>query len=101
EQTAVDLQLRDRTDADADADRRNPPEVAVEAGHGIVLVVRVVDAALDQHPSRAHRLRILGDKRPLLRLRCAQRQKAKGKRQKQSYKSQKRLRLSNSTVTGP
>ena len=39
----------------------------VEAGHRIVLIVGVVDAALDEHAPRADRLRIFGHQRPLLR----------------------------------
>jgi hypothetical protein len=53
-------------EADAQADGRNPPQVAAQAGHGIVLIVRVVDATLDQDTTGADRLGIFGGQRTLL-----------------------------------
>jgi hypothetical protein len=69
EEPAVDLQLRNGTDAEAEAKGRNPPQIPFQPGHRIELIVGEVEAAFDQDATRADGLGILRDERPLLR-RC-------------------------------
>ena len=63
---AVDLQLGDRAQADAHAERRRLEEVAGQARRGIEDVVRDVEAGLDQDAAAADRLGVLGHERALL-----------------------------------
>ena len=71
-EAAVDLQLGDRADADADADRRHPPADCPSAPTpDTAESCAIVDAALDQHAAGADRLGIFGDERTLLGARPA------------------------------
>src|SRR5688500_4763779 len=65
-EAAVDLDLADVADAEADADRRETAEVAGQARRRVVDVGRIVEACFHQHASGADRFRVLGDERPLL-----------------------------------
>ena len=62
-QTPVDLQFRNRTDANAQSESAEPPEITTQSGHRKHDVVPVVDAALDQQVAGRHRLRIFGGER--------------------------------------
>ena len=46
---------------------RNAPQIAFQAAHWILLVVREVDATLEQHAAHADGFGILSDQRALLR----------------------------------
>jgi len=63
---AVDLNLGNRTETDADTERQ-PQEVARQPRGGIVDAVAVIEAGLDEHASGANRFRIFSDERALLR----------------------------------
>ena len=59
-EAAVDLELGDRAEADADAERRQPQQIALAGPEtGYSLVVRVVEAAFDQDAAGANRFRDL------------------------------------------
>ena len=65
--TAVDLQFGDRADAEAHAERREPQQVPLQARRRIEDIVLLVEAAFEQHQSRADGLGIFGHERALLR----------------------------------
>ena len=50
---AVDLQLRNGTEAEAEAEGRDPPQVALQPGHRIELIVGEVEPAFDQDAAGA------------------------------------------------
>ena len=64
---AVHLQLEDRAEPEADAERRQAQQVAGQAGGRIDDVALRIEAAFDEDVAGADRFRILGDQRPLLR----------------------------------
>ena len=66
-QAAVELQLRDRAQADADADERRAQQVARQARGGKQDVAPVVDTPFEQHATGTNRFGIFGHERPLLR----------------------------------
>jgi hypothetical protein len=61
------LQLGNLADPDAQAERRNPPQVAAQAGHGVLVVGGEVETAFDEEAAGADRFGVFGDERPLLR----------------------------------
>src|SRR5262245_32497131 len=65
--SAVDLDLRDRADAETDPERRQAQQVAVEPREREVGLVQEIEAALDEHQAGADRFRILGAEWALLR----------------------------------
>jgi hypothetical protein len=66
ERPTIDLELRNRADAEAEANCRDPPQIAFETGRGVLLVFREVDPGLDEQPAGANRFRVLSGQRPLL-----------------------------------
>src|SRR6516225_1328842 len=68
EQAAVDPQLDNRSEPDAETDHRKPKEVPLEAGGRILLIVREIDAAIDEHTAPADGFRVLCDEGTLLRV---------------------------------
>src|SRR5712671_1005650 len=66
ERAAVQLNLRDRADAEAETYNRHAPQVAFEPRERIVLFVSDIDPALDEQPADAHHLGIFSDERTLL-----------------------------------
>ena len=63
----VDLQLGDVAQPEAQSQQRPAHQIAGETGHRELLLLHVVEAGFYQHHAAAHRLRVLGDERPLLR----------------------------------
>ena len=68
-EAAVDLQLGDRAQPEAHAERREPQQVPFQPGRRIEDIVLLVEAAFDQHQSRANGFGIFGHERALLRSR--------------------------------
>ena len=66
-QPAVDLQFRDRADAEAHAERRHAQQIALQPGGRVEDLVQRIESALEQHQPRADGFGILGHQRPLLR----------------------------------
>ena len=107
-ETAVDLQLGDRADADADADERDPQELTGQSRDRVLDAAAVVEPGLEQDAAGADGLGILGDQRTLLRGRGHREQRQEsGERSAEPRKGecrshrQKLRRLSTRIVTGP
>ena len=66
-QAAVELDLRDRAHAEAEAERADAPQIAAQARGRIETSCAIVEAGLEQDVARRHGFRILGDERTRLR----------------------------------
>jgi hypothetical protein len=64
---AVELNLGDGTDTDADSTEGQSQEVAGQPRGGIVDTVAIVETSLDEDAPCADRFRVFSDERPLLR----------------------------------
>ena len=80
-QPAVDLDLRDRADPDADAERGRAEQVALQPGRGEQHVAAVIESSLEQHQPRADDFGVFGHQRPLLRRRRRGREQCRRERQ--------------------
>src|SRR5438552_10196283 len=106
EDGAVELELGDRADADAHAERGNAPQVPLQPRDRVFLILRVGNPAFDQHATRPNGLGILGHERPLLRRGRSAGQHSDQDAQRMSPSPhhatlQDDRRLSRSSVTGP
>src|SRR5262245_1233414 len=99
-ESAIDLNLGDGTEADADADERKAEQVPFKPRGGVLNALTVVESGLDEHAAGADCLGILSDKRPLLRERQNRLQHERSQSEKDRSHQNCRL-LSTSTVTGP
>ena len=66
-QAAVDLQLGDRAEPEAQAKRGHPKQVTLQAGDRKENLLLQVEAAFEEDQPRADGFRIFGDERALLR----------------------------------
>jgi hypothetical protein len=98
--SAVELQLGDRAQAEADPERGHPDQIALQAGYRVQDVVLVVETALDEDEARTNRFRILGDQRALLRQGGGGARESEGRRQQDRSCSQRAAFQEETGISG-